>query len=86
LSIKDLEKDPFIIYLKEHVMAEGNKFQWKFSLYWQDAGTGEQHFLGSALFGKDHDAEQIKKTLMDTFWDNRLDTTNCIPVVKEADA
>jgi len=66
-------------------MATGNKFQWKFSLYWKDPAQDELHFLGSADFGKDHDADAIKKSLMDAFWDDRLDSTGCIPVVKEDD-
>ena len=64
-------------------MDDGNVFQWKFSLYAQDPNSGTQKFLGSAQFGKDHDADKIKESLMKAFW--TADLAGQVPVVKEAD-
>ena len=49
-----------------------------------DTDEGERHLL--AEFGLEAaDAAAARKLILDSYWDHRLDSACCVPVIKYAD-
>lgn len=53
----------------------------EYNLYWIDPDNQELNYLGGGYFAKEFTRKEIKDELMNRYWDNRLDSADCMPVV-----
>jgi hypothetical protein len=53
----------------------------RYVLYYQDE-DGTKHPLGSSEFSKDLRLAIIRELMMNSYWDARLDSASCTPVLE----
>ena len=52
-----------------------------YRILWEDPENHERHTLGTESFSVYLPKDVITQALMDHFWDARLDSADCIPII-----